>query len=422
MADEDTDKNSANIGSSTTTAAPLLLIIRFTTSAPDLPLPIISPHTATGLSVKQLIRAHLPADTRARRLRLIHAGRVLPDALPLTKTLKLTLPPPSISSLASSPSPSPSPTPSQVHQDSPSRSVSTSRLQNVLFGKSPTTSTPTATAGESTRGKEVAQEDGATEEEEEHKPLLQPTTPQHSQTQTPILTPATPAKNQHNQPIRFYIHCSVGEESLSPGELADEAAAAEASVKRITDESTLGGGDAEAHGDVKGKGVAGTGARGYVAGRTGIAAAGAEAETEAETDAVAPASTTAAPRGFDRLLGVGFSPAEVAALRSQFVALQSHSHTPDTMPSAAEMRMLEDRWMDESVAAGSGGGNAADTDDVQRGALEDMLLGNIMGFFWPIGAVVWLLREEGVWSRRRQIAVFTGMLANITFSILRVTS
>ena len=52
--------------------------------------------------------------------------------------------------------------------------------------------------------------------------------------------------------------------------------------------------------------------------------------------------------------------------------------------------------------------------------LEDMLWGNLIGFFWPIGAFCWLLREEGVWSRRRQIAVFSGVLVNLTFGFLRV--
>ncbi len=130
-------------------------------------------------------------------------------------------------------------------------------------------------------------------------------------------------------------------------------------------------------------------------------------------------STTTAPRGFDRLLSAGFSPQEIAALRSQFLALQSHTHTPDTMPSAAELRILEDRWMDES-AGGAGGGE--DGHELGEAGLEDLLLGNIMGFFWPLGAVIWLRREEGVWSKSRQIAVFTGMLINIVFSVLKFTS
>ena len=99
------------------------------------------------------------------------------------------------------------------------------------------------------------------------------------------------------------------------------------------------------------------------------------------------------------------------------------------MPSAAELRVLEDRWIDESTSPGNAGGSGGADDgfggfggDGEGGGLEDMLWGNVMGFFWPFGAVVWLLREEGVWSTRRQIAVFTGMMVNVAFSVLRVTS
>lgn len=94
------------------------------------------------------------------------------------------------------------------------------------------------------------------------------------------------------------------------------------------------------------------------------------------------------------------------------------------MPSAVELRVLEDRWIDESTSSNGGvdGGDGGVGDDGEGGGLEDMLWGNVMGFFWPLGAVVWLLREEGVWSKRRQIAVFTGLLVNVAFSVLRVTS
>ncbi|KAI9717066.1 MAG: hypothetical protein M1812_005001 [Candelaria pacifica] len=171
---------------------------------------------------------------------------------------------------------------------------------------------------------------------------------------------------------RIYIHCAIGD-ALTPEELAQEASQA---------------------------------AQGNNLAYSSFASS-------------QPVSTTAAPRGFDRLLSAGFSAQEIAALRSQFLALQSHTHTPDTMPSAAELRILEDRWMDESVG-GAGGGE--DGHELGEAGLEDMLLGNIMGFFWPLGAVIWLRREEGVWSKSRQIAVFTGMLINIVFSVLKFTS
>ena len=180
--------------------------------------------------------------------------------------------------------------------------------------------------------------------------------------------------------IRLYIHCSVGD-SLSAEALAAEAVLAESTQAQAP-----------------------------------------ASPTSREPDQAT--STTLAPTGFDRLLATGFSASEVASLRAQFMALQSRAYTPDTMPSTAEMRLLEDRWIDESANApaggGSGGGGFGDLGGADGGSYEDMLIGNVLGFFWPLGALVWLLREEGVWNGRRQMAVFTGIMVNLAFSLLRV--
>ncbi|KAG8531073.1 uncharacterized protein KY384_004430 [Bacidia gigantensis] len=135
----------------------------------------------------------------------------------------------------------------------------------------------------------------------------------------------------------------------------------------------------------------------------------------------------AEPQGFDRLLTAGFTPAEVASLRSQFLAIQSHVHTPDSMPTGAALRALEERWLD-SGGPGGGNGDGGDSDRMDEDdgtfvgggslALEDMLWGNLMGFLWALPAITWLVREEGLWTRRRQIGVLTGALLNITFCLL----
>lgn len=70
---------------------------------------------------------------------------------------------------------------------------------------------------------------------------------------------------------------------------------------------------------------------------------------------------------------------------------------------------------------GAGSGDAG-MDDESGGGLEDMLWGNVMGFFWAVGAIVWLVREEGVWSKRRQVGVVTGVLVNLAFCVLRMGS
>jgi len=98
------------------------------------------------------------------------------------------------------------------------------------------------------------------------------------------------------------------------------------------------------------------------------------------------------------------------------------------MPSPSEMRVLEDRWLDSTATdpspaltgeadAGWGAGFA-----VEEGGLDDMLWGYMTGFFWPLGALIWGFREEGVWSRRRQLAVVMGVLLNAIFGFMRFSS
>lgn len=204
--------------------------------------------------------------------------------------------------------------------------------------------------------------------------------------------PANPSsKTKGKAPIRdtpsfqprIYIHCSIGDVVLSPAELSAEASLAER----------------EALEDHNGNG-----------------------ET---TDPDAGGNnTTPAPRGFDRLLTAGFSAAEVQNLRLQFMAIQSHTHTPDTMPSPNTLRDMEDQWLDNSNATGDGAAGLGGTsdEDAQAGALDDMIWGATMGFFWPIGCLVWGTREEGIWSQRRKMAVVVGVVLNIGLGFVRYTS
>lgn len=279
---------------------PLELVVRFSTSNPDLILAIDKPSSISILSVKQQMRTQLPEPVPASRLRLIHSGKVLTDTAALSKSVNVTVPPPS--------------------------TIEESKSAKAK-GKLPVRDTAAAS--------------------------------------------------------RVYVHCSIGD-ALSSTELAAESKAADEADAALV------------------------------------------SKTQPTVSTSTPGSghdesiTTPAPRGFDRLLSAGFTAAEVANLRTQFLAIQSHSHTPDTMPSGSELLALEERWLDNTSnpAAGSGGDGAGD--DEVGGGLEDMLYGNLMGFFWPIGAMMWLMREEGIWSRRRQIAVLSGFLVNLTFGFLRV--
>lgn len=304
----------------------LLLTVRFSASIPDLFLDIATPETTTSAGLKQLIRAHLPSELSAHRLRLIYAGRGLEDATPLTTSLRL--PPPSRISKASN------------------------------DGRS---------ASSTEKGKEPVRE----------------------------------------QQPRLYIHCSIGDIVLSGTDLAHEAATASTLLKKEADDPAVSP-------EQKQKQQQG-------------------GEEEAST-------TIPAPRGFDRLLTAGFTAAEVTALRSQFLAVQSVSRTPDTMPSGTELRDMEDRWLDDGTTAGlaatggggvgGGAGNDAGDDGGgddgawfgtgSRGAIDDMLWGAVMGFFWPIGCAMWLRREEGVWSWRKGLAVVVGVVVNAAFGAMRI--
>lgn len=199
---------------------------------------------------------------------------------------------------------------------------------------------------------------------------------------------------------RVYVHCSIGDIVLSAADLSAEAAMASTFLVQQQKDSTT-------------------------------SSLPVKQRTE-EEDVEDMATTTPAPRGFDRLLSAGFTPSEVAALRSQFMALQSINHTPDTMPTGAEMRELEDRWMDEGSSAdgagvgltgpvgGGGDEGGGGFGSSSNSALNDMLWGAVMGFFWPIGCAMWLRREEGVWSWRKGLAVFVGVVVNVAFGAVRV--
>lgn len=280
------------------------VVVRFSTSNPDVVLNITTPEHVSIAQLKQQIRDQLPAPAANARLRLIHSGKVLINDAALSKSVVITKPPPV--------------------RDDENKSAKAKGKQPV---------------------REIV-----------------------------VVAP------------RVYIHCSIGD-ALSSEELAEERQAAEASDAALLSKTAAG-----------------------------IATVQQQQQNHETT-------TTPAPRGFDRLLSAGFSAADVANLRAQFLAIQAHSHTPDTMPVGQELLSLEERWLDQG--SGSGAGDAQDAGGFtseDSGGLEDMLWGNLIGFFWPIGGAFWLMREEGVWSRRRQISVLMGFLINVTLGVSRLLS
>ncbi|KAJ5179791.1 hypothetical protein N7492_003001 [Penicillium capsulatum] len=219
-------------------------------------------------------------------------------------------------------------------------------------------------------------------------------------------SPSAKSKGKGKQAVhdvrpRLYVHCSIGDITLSDNDLAAEAGMASTILlQREKDQKSSSPRDSSSL-----------------------------LSSSAQPQPPPQSTTTPAPRGFDRLLSAGFTAAEVTALRSQFLAMQSVSRTRDTMPMGEELRELEDRWMDEGLTAAQaqGGGEAGAMGDDDGGigsssrtAMDDMLWGSVMGFFWPIGCAMWLRREEGVWSWRKGVAVFVGVMVNATFGAIRI--
>jgi hypothetical protein len=166
-------------------------------------------------------------------------------------------------------------------------------------------------------------------------------------------------------------------------------------------------------------------------GRLSPAAAAAPAAPAASTLRQRPT-----PRGFDRLLTAGFTPAEVNQLRLQFRSIQASRHTPDTMPSPDSLRTMEDAWIDNNHNNGGGrsggtggwgganGGEAVEApenDDAfgTSGMLDVLVKGMIVGFMFPLGSVGWLVREEGLWSRRWKVFASFGFLLSLIIGMVR---
>lgn len=210
---------------------------------------------------------------------------------------------------------------------------------------------------------------------------------------------------------RLYIHCSIGDIALSEADLASEASVSSTVLLQQKKQQTNNAGKKSPAKDV------------LPLPSTFAQPGQSQSQSQSTT-------TTPAPRGFDRLLPAGFTAAEVTALRSQFLAMQSVSRTPDTMPTGDQLRDLEDRWMDEGSTAaqvqgglGGEGGVGEDEGGIgsgSRGAIDDMLWGAVMGFFWPVGCAMWLRREEGVWSWRKGVAVCVGVIVNALFGAMRI--
>lgn len=130
-------------------------------------------------------------------------------------------------------------------------------------------------------------------------------------------------------------------------------------------------------------------------------------------------STKARMRGFDRLLQGGFTHSEIQTLRTQFTSIHTARFTPDAMPSPDTLRSMEDAWIDND--AGGIPSESNPLEDETNGlasVLEVLFKAMLVGFFFPLGALTWLLREEGIWSKRWQIFVGCGVVFSLTIGLI----
>ncbi|KJZ72712.1 hypothetical protein HIM_07904 [Hirsutella minnesotensis 3608] len=171
--------------------------------------------------------------------------------------------------------------------------------------------------------------------------------------------------------VRLYVNCSIGDE-LSPEELAEEQAAAD---KPPTDPP---------------------------AGPTTARATW----------------TRPRPRGFDRLLQAGFTSSEISTLRTQFASIHTERFTTDAMPSPDTLRGLEDAWIDSNAGELPSAANPLEEDLGSMSTVLDILIrGMMIGFFFPLGSLTWLLRQ-GIWSEKWQIFVGSGVVLSLTVGVV----
>ncbi|KAK8913029.1 hypothetical protein MANI_111433 [Metarhizium anisopliae] len=124
------------------------------------------------------------------------------------------------------------------------------------------------------------------------------------------------------------------------------------------------------------------------------------------------------PRGFDRLLQAGFTSSEISTLRTQFASIQTERFTPDSVPSPDGMRRLEDAWIDTNAGELPSAASPLEDELSNMSTVLDVLIrGMMIGFFFPLGSITWLLRQ-GLWSEKWQIFVGSGVVLSVTVGIV----
>ncbi|KAJ6782214.1 hypothetical protein PWT90_06720 [Aphanocladium album] len=123
------------------------------------------------------------------------------------------------------------------------------------------------------------------------------------------------------------------------------------------------------------------------------------------------------PRGFDRLLQAGFTQSEISTLRTQFASIHTERFASDAMPSPDTMRSMEDAWIDGNAGELPSSASPLEDDITNMSTVLDVMIRAMMiGFFFPLGSMTWLLRQD-VWGEKWRIFVGSGVVLSLTVGI-----
>lgn len=128
------------------------------------------------------------------------------------------------------------------------------------------------------------------------------------------------------------------------------------------------------------------------------------------------------PRGFDRLLQAGFTQSEISTLRTQFASIHTERFASDAMPSPDTMRGMEDAWIDGNAGELPSSASPLEDDITSMSSVLDVMIRAMMiGFFFPLGSLTWLLRQD-VWGEKWRIFVGSGVVLSLTVGIFMTMS
>ncbi|KZT62156.1 hypothetical protein CALCODRAFT_426737 [Calocera cornea HHB12733] len=170
---------------------------------------------------------------------------------------------------------------------------------------------------------------------------------------------------------------------------------------------------------------------------------GAEIEEDEEEENVQTTQITPL-RGFDRLANAGFTPEDIANVREQFYASRPGarpSEEPEGDDAEEHARALEEQWIDDMDNPMAVADPLLDGPEGE-GMYMTTLQGLLTGFFFPIMPFYFMrqpppptmfterelepdtplpdLIPTAVFSRRMQVAIILGLVANVSYAFLRM--